>query len=430
MSYKSEFLREASARGFIHQGTDLEALDQKASQESIIGYNGFDPTATSLHVGHMIPIMLLRLFQRTGHKPLVIVGEATAKIGDPTGKNEARKVLSKEQVAENTKSIISTFSKFIKFGNGRTDAVVLNNATWLDPINYLDFLRDFGPLFTINRMITFDTVKSRLENNQPLSFLEFNYMLLQAYDFHYLHQAHKCILQLGGADQWGNIVNGVELVRKVSRETVFGLTAPLITTSSGAKMGKSEKGAVWLNRDLLPDYDFWQFWRNTQDADVGRFLRLFTDLSLEEIAKLDQLKGEELNEAKKILADEVTSLVRGKESLYSIHTTSSSLFSEKSTAYTIEGKDQDGNAILNTSLPVVDISLNNFKNTPIYTLLVMSNLAQSNGEARRLIRGRGVKTQDITVEDENMFLDNIDSKDNIYKVSVGKKKNVLIRVVS
>ncbi|MGH6792317.1 MAG: tyrosine--tRNA ligase, partial [Methyloceanibacter sp.] len=308
---KSDFLRELTERGYIHQATDEAALDKLARAETVTGYIGFDCTAPSLHVGNLLSIMLLRKLQQTGHRPIVLIGGGTTKVGDPSGKDEARKLLSDTEIAANIAGIESVFSKFLSFGNG--GALMINNADWLDTLNYIDFLRDYGRHFSVNRMLTYDSVKLRLEREQPLSFIEFNYMVLQAYDFVELYRRFGCRLQMGGSDQWGNIVSGIELGRRSDGIELFGLTSPLLTTSSGAKMGKTAAGAVWLNPDMLSPYDYWQFWRNSEDADVERFLKLFTELPLPEIAKLAKLKGAELNEAKKILATEAAALVHGRD---------------------------------------------------------------------------------------------------------------------
>lgn len=423
----SDFLVEAQARGFIHQSSDLEGLDEVMRQGRIVAYAGFDPTATSLHVGHMVPIMLLRLLQRKGHKPIVIMGGATARIGDPSFKNEMRKMLTDDQVKTNMASIQSVFEQFLAFGPGGHNAIMLDNAEWLDKLGYLEFLREFGTHITVNRLLTFDTIKSRIDNNLPLSFLEFNYMLFQAYDFYHLHKHFNCVLQIGGSDQWANILNGAEFVRRTSQKTAYALTTPLLTTSSGAKMGKTENGAIWLNRELLSDYDFWQFWRNTHDDDVIRFMKLFTDLPLTEIEKFSHIKGQALNDVKKLLADEVTKIVRGSDSLASIHETASRLFEQDAQAYTITETDTKGNPILKTLLPVFDISEEDFNGIQAYACIVKAGLSESNGEARRLIRGKGVKIQDVVIEDENLPI--AISADRVIKVSVGKKRNALIRVV-
>lgn len=427
MTIISDFLVEAEARGFIHQATDMEGLDEAMRSGRIIAYAGFDPTATSLHVGHLVPIMLLRLLQKKGHKPIVIMGGATARIGDPSFKNEMRKMLSDEQIKENISSIQNVFQQFLEFGPGSNKAIMLDNAEWLTKLAYLDFLRDFGVHITVNRLLTFDTIKIRLENNQPLSFLEFNYMLFQAYDYYHLNKHFSCTLQIGGSDQWANILNGVEFIRRTSQKTAYGLTTPLLTTASGAKMGKTENGAVWLNPELMSDYDFWQFWRNTHDDDVIRFLKMFTDLPLSEIDALSNLTGQDLNEVKKLLADEITKIVRGDQSLASIHETSSKLFEQTSQAYSIKGYDDLLNPILDTSLPVADMPANEIDKLQAFLCVVKAGLAETNGEARRLIRGKGIKIQDVVVEDENLMI--TIPEDRVIKVSAGKKRHALIRIV-
>src|SRR5436305_3201473 len=312
-SYKSSLLKLLDERGYIHQLTDATALDALAAKQVVPGYIGFDATAPSLHVGNLVSIMLLRRLQQTGHKPIVLMGGGTTKVGDPSGKDEARQLLDNERIEANITSIRRAFDRLLTFGDGPTDAVLVNNADWLDTLQYIPFLRDIGPHFTINRMLTFDSVRLRLDREQPLTFLEFNYMILQAYDFLELSRRAGCRVQMGGSDQWGNIVNGIELARRIEGAELFGVTSPLITTSDGAKMGKTAQGAVWLDEKLLSPYDYWQFWRNTQDADVGRFLKLFTDLSLEDIGKLESLKGAEINQARIILATEVTAMLKGRE---------------------------------------------------------------------------------------------------------------------
>jgi len=311
--YKSEFLNVLDERGFIHQMSDPERLDAVAASGTLSAYIGFDCTAPSLHAGSLLPIMMLYWLQQTGHKPITLMGGGTTKVGDPSGKDESRQLLTADKINENMQGIQAVFSKFLTFGDGATDAVMVNNADWLDTLNYIDFLRDYGPHFTINRMMTFDSVKLRLEREQPLTFLEFNYMILQAYDFLELNRRNNCVLQMGGSDQWGNIINGMELGRRVDRAHLHALTSPLLTTSSGAKMGKTAGGAVWLNADMLSPYDYWQYWRNSEDGDVGRFLKLFTTLPLDEIARLEALEGAEINEAKKVLANEATGLLHGKD---------------------------------------------------------------------------------------------------------------------
>lgn len=420
---KSLFLQEASARGFINQATDLEALDKQLCEGEITAYAGFDPTGKSLHAGHLVPIMLLRLLQKTGHRPIVIMGGATARIGDPSFKNEMRKLLSEEDIAQNIVSIKDVFAKILNFE--KDHARLFDNADWLTKIQYLDFLRDFGVHFTVNRLLTFDTIKSRIENNLPLSFLEFNYILFQAYDFYHLNKEYNCSLQIGGSDQWANILNGVELTRRVSGKAAFGLTVPLLTTASGSKMGKTEKGAVWLNSDMLPDYEFWQFWRNTHDDEVIKFLKLFTDLPLSEIEKFNGLEGAELNEVKKTLADEVTSIIRGKASLEAIHATVKGRFEEQAAGYKIISKDENGNPIVDTAFSIVDVP----HNEPLkaYMCLVKVGFATSNGEARRLIRGMGVRIQNEVVSDEEQDVQI--PADSIVSITVGKKRHALLRFI-
>lgn len=416
---KSAFLHETLARGFFHQATDLEALDARLCAGSVIAYLGFDATAQSLHVGNLIQIMRLRLLQRTGHKPVVLMGGGTTRVGDPSGKDEMRKVLSPEEIAANLESLGSIFARYLTFGEGTTDAVMLNNAAWLDDLNYLDFLRDYGKHFSINRMMTFDSVRLRLEREQTLSFLEFNYMILQAYDFLELNQRYNVTLQLGGADQWGNIVSGVDLIRRVRRAEAFGLTSPLITTSSGAKMGKTAQGAVWLNAEALSPFDFWQFWRNTHDTDVGRFLRLFTDLPLVEIVRLEALQGQELNEAKKILADEATRLCHGEAAVREARTTAQTLFAPSS-ADTLE----------ETALPVSYVESEALKSgTSLIELFKQTGLASSNGDARRLIRGKGAYLNDQLIVDEEAKLTLEDFEGTVCaKLSAGKKRHALVKL--
>lgn len=325
-TYKSDFLNILYSRGFIHQCSDFEQLDAKLSQGVQSAYIGFDATAPSLHAGSLVQIMMLYWFQQTGHKPITLMGGGTTKIGDPSGKDESRKMLTDQDIENNISGIKSIFSKFLTYGEGKTDALMVNNDEWLSSLHYIQFLRDYGVHFTINRMMSFDSVKLRLEREQPLTFLEFNYMILQAYDFLELYRRHGTILQLGGSDQWGNIINGVELGRRCESAEFFALTTPLLTTSSGAKMGKSADGAIWLNEDMLSSYDYWQYWRNTEDADVGKFLRLFTTLPIEEIEKLEALQGQEINDAKKILADEVTSLCHGRKAAQDARQTAEDTF--------------------------------------------------------------------------------------------------------
>ena len=412
--FKSDFLNIISERGFIHQGTDLEGLDNRMAQGSVSAYIGFDATADSLHVGSKVPIMLLRWLQKTGHKPIVLMGGGTTKVGDPSGKDMQRKLLDDAGIAKNMDGIKQVFQKFLTFGDGTTDAVMVNNDDWLKNLQYIDFLRDCGRHFSVNRMLSFDSVKLRLEREQPLSFLEFNYMILQAYDFMQLHRTHDCILQMGGSDQWGNIVNGIELARRMDDASLYGVTVPLITTASGAKMGKSEGGAIWLNNDKLPEYDYWQFWRNTEDADVGRFLKLFTELPLDEIAKLEQLQGAEINDAKKILAFEATKLCHGEQAAKSAEETARKTFEM--------GGVGDDLPTIHVGADVLDAGLG------ILNALNHAGLATSNGEARRHIQGGAVKVNDAKVDTHERTLTNGDmTADGYIKVSVGKKKHALIK---
>ncbi|MBN9413451.1 MAG: tyrosine--tRNA ligase [Candidatus Paracaedimonas acanthamoebae] len=416
--FSSEFLKESHARGFIHQGTDLEGLDQLLSSQTVIAYLGFDATAKSLHVGNLVQIMRLRLLQRSGHKPIVLMGGGTTRIGDPSGKDEMRQVLDETKIAENLESIKKIFAKYLTFGDGPTDAVMVNNADWLNSLNYLDFLRDYGRHFSINRMLTFDSVRQRLEREQSLSFLEFNYMILQAFDFLELHRRYGIKLQMGGADQWGNIISGVDLIRRLTQQEAFGLTSPLITTASGAKMGKTAQGAIWLEANLLSPYNFWQYWRNTADGDVGRFLRLFTDLPLTEIERLEKLKDAEINEAKKILADETTKLCHGENAVLEARKIAANLF-----------ENPEGN-LSASAIPTILIDENLFsQGLPIYEALRLGGLAESNGEARRLIRGGGARIDDQPIENESLSLNLGDLKDKDYfKLSAGKKRHVLLKL--
>ncbi|HLO75777.1 MAG TPA: tyrosine--tRNA ligase [Magnetospirillum sp.] len=412
-SARSEFLRVVTQRGFLHQCTDLEALDKRLCEGSAAAYIGFDCTARSLHVGSLMQIMLLRWWQKTGNKPIVLMGGGTTRIGDPSGKDEARKMLTDADIADNMTGIKSVFGKYLAFGDGATDAMMVNNADWLDQLNYVSFLRDYGRHFTINRMLTFDSVKLRLEREQPLTFLEFNYMILQGYDFAELWARHKCLLQMGGSDQWGNIVNGVELGRRVHQAELYGLTSPLLTTSSGAKMGKTANGAVWLNDDMLSPWEFWQYWRNTEDADVGRFLKLFTELPLDEIARLEALQGAEINEAKKILANEVTRLAHGEDAAREAAETARKTFEE---------------GALSDNLPTVAIPAAELAaGIPAFALFVKAGLAASNGEARRLIQGGGGKVNDVAVKDAADAVGNDAIKDGVIKLTAGKKRHVLVK---
>ncbi|EWY37698.1 tyrosyl-tRNA synthetase [Skermanella stibiiresistens SB22] len=413
---RSEFLRILSTRGFIHQCTDLEGLDKLAAEGIVTAYIGFDCTADSLHVGHLVSIMMLRWLQRCGHKPIVLMGGGTTKIGDPTGRDDTRKMLTDEQIAANMAGIKRVFGQFLTFGDGPTDAVMVNNADWLEKLGYITFLRDMGVHFTVNRMLTFDSVKLRLEREQPMTFLEFNYMILQAYDFLELHRRVGCRLQMGGSDQWGNIVNGVELGRRVDQASLFGLTTPLMTTASGVKMGKSLGGAVWLNADRLSPYDYWQFWRNTEDADVGRFLRLFTELPLEEIAEIERLEGAAINEAKKRLAFEQTKLAHGEAAALEAAETARRTF------------EQGG---LAEGLPTIEIARADLEaGVTVVDLLIRAELAASKGEARRLIKGGGARLNDAVVVEDTQAAGVSDlNADGVLKLSSGKKKHVLVKAV-
>ena len=415
----SEFIKEITARGFIHQATDIDNLDKLLdNQKKVPGYIGFDCTAPSLHVGSLIQIMLLRWYQKCGHTPIVLIGGGTTLIGDPSGKDESRKLLTNEIIKENTAGIKNVFKKFIKFEQANNSALIINNSEWLTKLNYINFLRDYGKHFSINRMLGFDSVKLRLDREQPLSFLEFNYMILQAYDFHELNKRYGCQLQMGGSDQWGNIINGVELHRRVSNnenKTLYGLTSPLITTSSGSKMGKTAKGAIWLNQDLCSPWDYWQFWRNTEDQDVIKFIKLFTEIEFNEIEKLQRLKGSEINDAKIILADAATKLLHGEKFAKEAKETANNLFN---------------NEQVDANLPTIEISSEELNlGVPILDCFIKNNyLVKSKGDARRLIRGKGAKLNDEIITDENYILSQGDfnNKKEI-KLSAGKKKHVLIK---
>jgi tyrosyl-tRNA synthetase len=413
-AFKSDFLQTMSQRGYLHQCTDNAALDALAQQpQGITCYVGYDCTGPSLHVGHLLSIMMLRRLQQAGHKPIVLMGGGTTKVGDPSGKDEARKLLTNDDIAANMASIKTAFGRFVTFGDGPSDAIMANNAEWLDRLQYIDFLRDYGRHFSVNRMLSFDSVKLRLEREQPLSFLEFNYMILQAYDFVELARRYKCNLQMGGSDQWGNIVNGVELGRRVHDLSLYGLTCPLLTTAAGHKMGKTASGAVWLNEDMLPTYDYWQYWRNCEDADVGRFLRLFTDLPLDEIARLEALQGAELNEAKKILATEATALCRGREAAEAAADTAKKAFEQGS---------------FGGELPVVTVARARLEaGIEAFALVLEAGLAKSGGEARRHIRGNAIKLNDKPVSDEVQKITAADlGADGQLRLSFGKKQHVLI----
>ncbi|MEX1146825.1 MAG: tyrosine--tRNA ligase [Sphingomonadales bacterium] len=413
-SVKSEFLRILIERGFLHQCTDLDGLDQKLCAGPVTAYNGFDPTGPSLHVGHLLPVMLLRWYQKTGHKPIVLIGGGTARVGDPSGKDESRQLLTDAVINSNIDSIKAIFARYLTFGDGSTDAALVNNADWLDELKYIPFLRDVGRHFTINRMLTFDSVRMRLEREQPLTFLEFNYMILQAYDFLELYRTRDCLLQLGGSDQWGNIVNGVELGRRTAQAGLYGLTMPLITTADGAKMGKTARGAVWLKRDMLSAYDYWQFWRNTADADVGRFLRLFTELPMDEIARLEALGGSEINEAKKVLATEATTLCHGADAARDAEDTARQTFEEHKAGADLPTVTVD-TAALAAGMSLLD-------------LFVTAGLCESKGEARRLVRQGGARVNDRAASDEAAMIDTGSvGSDGAIKLSAGKKRHALVR---
>ena len=413
--FKSEFLRILRERGFIHQCTDETNLDELLQQNSPkVGYIGFDCTADSLHVGSLVQIMLLRWYQKSGHKPIVLMGGGTTKVGDPSGKDELRQIITEDAITANMKSIQRIFENFLSFEEGPAGALVVNNADWLNQLEYVQFLSDYGRHFSVNRMLSFDSVKLRLNREQPLSFLEFNYMILQAYDFLELSRRHECVLQLGGSDQWGNIVNGVELARRIDGLSLFGVTSPLITTSSGEKMGKTATGAVWLNSDRLSPYEYYQFWRNTLDDDVGRFLKLFTELPLDEIFKLEKLQDTEINEAKKILAIEATTLCHGRSAAEEAAETARITFEEKA---------------LGTALPTITVDKDELANgMNAFELFVLAGLSNSNGEARRLVRGGGGRINDVVRTDEMEIVSMADTNDDgVIKLSAGKKRHVLIR---
>jgi tyrosyl-tRNA synthetase len=413
-TYKSDFLNVLASRGFIHQISEPEALDARALNSTITAYIGFDCTAPSLHVGSLLPIMMLYWMQQTGHRPIALMGGGTTRVGDPSGKDESRRILTDEIIDQNLKGIRAVFSKFLKFGEGPNDALMANNADWLNTLNYIDFLRDVGRHFSVNRMLSFDSVKMRLERQQELSFLEFNYMILQAYDFVELNKRQGCVLQMGGSDQWGNIINGIDLGRRMLNTQLFALTSPLITTSSGAKMGKTAAGAVWLNADLVSPYDYWQYWRNTEDGDVARFLKLFTVLPLDEIARLAALQGQDINEAKKVLATEATALIHGRAAAVEAAETARRTFEEGALAET---------------LPTVDIPRAELEHgIGVLAAFVKAGLVASNGEARRQIKGGGIKVNDVTVNDEKMALTpSLLTPEGVIKLSLGKKRHVLLK---
>jgi tyrosyl-tRNA synthetase len=411
---RSAFLTVATERGFIHQCTDFAALDARLAKGPVTAYVGYDCTADSLHIGNLMSIMLLRWFQKTGNKPIVLMGGGTTKIGDPSGKDESRQLLSDEQIVRNMAGIRQVFAKFLQFGSRASDAVMVNNADWLDELRYIPFLRDVGRHFSVNRMLTQDSVRLRLERDQPLSFLEFNYLILQAYDFLELSRRFECELQMGGSDQWGNIVAGVELARRADSRALFGLTTPLVTTASGAKMGKTAQGAVWLNAERLSPYEYWQFWRNTEDADVGRFLRLFTELPLAEIAKLEGLRNAEINEAKKVLATEATALCHGREAAEAAAETARDVF-EAGAA---------GSELPEFALPRDALE----RGIAAFELFARAGLAASNSEARRLIKGSGARINDAVVKSETQSVSLADlDPQGLIKLSAGRKRHAIVR---
>ena len=414
LPFKSSFLQTLQARGYIHQITHPAELDEAASGGIVTAYIGFDATAASLHVGSLIQIMMLRRLQQAGHKPIVLMGGGTTKVGDPTGKDEARKLLSDADIQSNIAGIKTVFEKFITFGDGPTDAIMVDNDEWLSKLGYIQFLRKFGVHFTVNRMLAFDSVKLRLEREQPMTFLEFNYMLMQATDFLELNRAHGCLLQMGGSDQWGNILNGVELIRRVDQKPAFGLTTPLLSTASGVKMGKTMAGAVWLNADMRSPYDYWQFWRNTEDADVGRFLRLFTDLPLDEIARLEALPGAAINDAKKALADAATTMLHGADAAATARAAAESAFEQ---------------GAISADLPTVEAPRADLEaGMPLANLATLAGLTGSNGEARRLAQGGGLRLNDVAVNDGGQLVTLADlNTDGVLKLAAGKKKIVLVR---
>jgi tyrosyl-tRNA synthetase len=412
-TYKSDFLNHLNDRGFIAQCSDFDALDESLSKGVVTGYIGYDCTAPSLHAGHLVQILMLRNLQRFGHRPIVVIGGGTTRIGDPSFRDSARPLLDDAAIAKNKEGIKKVFSKFLSFDDGPTGAIMVDNREWLDDLQYVDFLRDVGRHFSVNRMLSFDSVKTRLEREQNLSFLEFNYMIIQAYDFAELARRYDCTLQMGGSDQWGNIVNGIDLGRRMDDAALVGLTSPLLTTASGAKMGKTADGAVWLNEDMLSAYDYWQYWRNCEDADIGKLLRLFTDLPLDEIARLEALDGAELNDAKKVLATEATAMAHGREAAEAAEETARKTFEE---------------GVAASDLPSVDIAADQWaEGLGVLTALVEAGLSKSTGEARRLVQGGGVRINDEAVSDWRATLSDTDLKDGAAKLSAGKKRHVLIR---
>jgi tyrosyl-tRNA synthetase len=415
-TYKSDFLNVLAARGFIHQVSEPDVLDAVAREKAITAYIGFDCTAPSLHIGSLLPIMLLYWLQQTGHRPIALMGGGTTRVGDPSGKDESRRLLTDEMINENLKGIRAIFDKFLKFENAGGNAVMANNADWLNTLNYIDFLRDVGRHFSINRMLSFDSVKLRLDRQQELSFLEFNYMILQAYDFVELYRRYGCVLQMGGSDQWGNIVSGIDLGRRLENAQLFALTAPLIMTSSGAKMGKTAAGAVWLNADLVNPYEYWQYWRNTEDADVERFLKLFTVLPLDEIARLAALRGQDINEAKKVLATEATALVHGRAAAEEAATTARTTFEEGG---------------LGANLPTVEVPRGEVSSgLGVLAAFVKAGLAASNGEVRRAIANNAILVNDVRVTSDKAVIGEADvTPEGVVKLSLGRKRHVLLKPV-
>ncbi len=411
--FKSDFLRVMTERGFLHQCSDPEGLDAALAKGMVTAYVGYDCTAASYHVGNLLSIMMLRWFQKTGHRPITLMGGGTTRVGDPSGKDESRKLLTYDEIEANKQSLRATFAKFIDFDNGANAAIMIDNAEWLAPLNYIDFLRDVGRFFSVNRMLAMDSVKLRLDREHELSFLEFNYMVLQAYDFTELNRRHDCTLQIGGSDQWGNIVNGIDLGRRMGLPQLYALTCPLLTTSSGAKMGKTAQGAVWLNADLLSPYEYWQFWRNAEDADVGRFLRLYTELPLTEIGRLEVLEGGEINEAKKALATEATALLHGRAAAEEAAEAARRTFEEGGLA----------EALPTIAVPAHEISAG----IGVLALFVRSGLVASNGEARRQIRGGGLRLNDVAIGNEAATVGDGDVIGGVIKLSLGRKKHVLVR---
>ena len=413
-AYKSELLRVLSTRGYIHQVSEPEVLDRLARSSIVTGYIGFDCTAPSLHVGSLVQIMMLYWMQQTGHRPIALMGGGTTRVGDPSGKDQSRRLLTEAMIAENLRSIRAVFDKFLKFGSGPSDAVMADNADWLNTLNYIDFLREVGRHFSVNRMLSFESVKLRLERQQELSFLEFNYMVLQAYDFVELYQRYGCTLQMGGSDQWGNIVNGIDLGRRMSNAQLFALTSPLITTSAGEKMGKTAAGAVWLDAAMVSPYEYWQYWRNTEDADVERFLKLFTVLPLEEIERLASLRGQEINEAKKVLATEATAMLHGRAAAETAEKTARTTFEEGRLA---------------TTLPSIEVPAAELEpGIPVPAAFVRAGLVPSTSEARRQIKGGGLRVNDVAVKGERALLTSRDvTPEGVIKLSLGRKRHVLIR---